>query len=251
MYKSAHFKPTQNQRSNINFQKITIVRKRNMYIVYMLRIYPCCHRSTTTACLSNAATTVIMPEPNQGAAREEMGHQVPVDRLEHSSLSTKWVVRSSEPSQQGAVVVNPEATAVTNSFPSKPVNFVMIFGPSKSGKSFFMNALARRDGIFGVSPAAMPCTSGVDLSKTVVSLQDFTGITTHVEPGYTPCVGFVDVEGLGDKNPSHHVKLAIPPMLVSKVLKRQLGWRLLQSLASCRRNTPFHSARTLYHALIT
>ncbi|CAN0319543.1 unnamed protein product, partial [Ectocarpus sp. 4 AP-2014] len=94
----------------------------------------------------------------------------------------------------------------------------MIFGPSKSGKSFFMNALARRDGIFGVSPAAVPCTSGVDLSKTVVSLQEFTGTTTQVESGYTPCIGFVDVEGLGDKKPSHHAKLAIPPMLVSKVI---------------------------------
>lgn len=80
-----------------------------------------------------------------------------------------------------------------------------------------MNALARRDGIFGVSPAAMPCTSGVDLSKTVVSLREFMGTTTRAESENTPCIGFVDVEGLGDKNPSHHVKLAIPPMLISKV----------------------------------
>lgn len=158
-----------------------------------------------------------MPENVDGATTEETEHRSQADRLEPSNLSTKWVIRSSEPSQKGAVVINPDATAVTDSFPSKPLNFVMIFGPTKSGKSFLMNALARRDGIFGVSPAAMPCTSGVDLSKTLVSLQEFTGATTYAG-WYTPSIGFVDVEGLGDKKPSHHVKLAIPPMLVSKVL---------------------------------
>lgn len=141
----------------------------------------------------------------------------PVDKPELSDLSIKWVVRSSESSDQGAVVVNPEATATTDSFPSKPINFVMIFGPARSGKSFLMNALARRDGVFGVSPAAVPCTSVVDLSKTVVSLQDFVGGVEDGELQDKPCIGFVDVEGLGDRDPSHHIKLAIPPMLVSKV----------------------------------
>ncbi|CAM9442057.1 unnamed protein product [Ectocarpus sp. 12 AP-2014] len=153
-----------------------------------------------------------------GATRDAIEAPAPVDGLESSRLSTKWVIKSSEPSQNGAVVVNPDAISVTDSFPPKPLNFIMIFGPSKSGKSFFMNALARRDGIFDVSPAAIPCTSGVDLSKTVVSLQGFTGTTTHVDSECTPCIGFVDVEGLGDRNPAHHVKLAIPPMLVSKVI---------------------------------
>lgn len=140
-----------------------------------------------------------------------------------SNLSTKWVVRSSEHSEQGAVVVNPEAITITDAFPSKPLNFVMIFGPARSGKSFFMNALARRDGIFRVSPAAVPCTNGVDLSTTVVSLHEFMGTTSGGESEDLPCIGFIDVEGLGDRNPHHHVKLAIPPMLVSKVLRDSQG----------------------------
>lgn len=140
-----------------------------------------------------------------------------MNELEPSSLSTKWVSTSSEPSEQGAVVVHPDSNTVIDSFPSRPLNFVTIFGPARSGKSFVMNALARRNGVFRVSPAAASCTSGVDLSKTVVSLEEFTGGAAKGKYEDMPHIGFVDVEGLGDKDPSHHVKLAIPPMLVSKV----------------------------------
>ncbi|CAM9680892.1 unnamed protein product, partial [Ectocarpus fasciculatus] len=116
------------------------------------------------------------------------------------------------------VVVHPDATVVTDSFPSGPMNFVTIFGPARSGKSFLLNALARRDDIFRVSPAAVPCTNGADLSNIVVSLPEFLGTTASGQPEGLPCIGFVDVEGLGDKDPSHHVKLAVPPMLISKVI---------------------------------
>lgn len=166
-----------------------------------------------------------MSECVEGPASERTTEPVQADGPECSNTSTKWVLRSSQESDKGAVVVNPDSITVTDDFPAGPLNFVMIFGPSKSGKSFFMNALARRDNIFGVSPAARPCTSGVDLSKTVISLQEFMGTTTSGESEDMPCVGFIDVEGLGDKDPSHHVKLAIPPMLVSKVLQ-QLGYHL-------------------------
>lgn len=140
-----------------------------------------------------------------------------------SDFSIKWVVRSTEPSEKGAVVVNPDSAVVSDGFPYRPVNFVMIFGPARSGKSFIMNALARKDGIFGVSPAVLPCTKGVDLSKTVASLHEFMGTTADGEPESMPYVGFVDVEGFGDRDPSHHARLAIPPMLISKVF---LGTRL-------------------------
>lgn len=165
-----------------------------------------------------------MAERFEGTGSGRMSDRAPANGPSLSNQSIKWVATSSEPSERGAVVVNADATTVTDSFPSKPLNFVMIFGPSKSGKSFFMNALARRDGIFRVSNAAAPCTNGVDLSKTVVSLREFMGTTRRHESSETmPYIGFVDVEGLGDRNPDHHVKLAIPPMLVSKVLEDNWG----------------------------
>lgn len=152
-----------------------------------------------------------------------------MDGLGRSDRSTKWISRSTDPSGQGAVVVNPASVVVTDSFAARPVNFVMIFGPARCGKSFLMNALARRDNNFGVSPAVEPCTSGVDLSKTVLSLEDFMGAAASGRAESMPCVGFVDVEGLGDKDPAHHVQLAIPPMLVSKVRETECI-----PLASCR-----------------
>ena len=166
-----------------------------------------------------------VPEGGEATAKEETARAGGRDR---SELSTTWVSQSSGTSGQSAVVVNPDSSVVTDAFPSGPVNFVTIFGPARSGKSFFMNALASRDGIFGVSPAAEPCTRGVDLSEIVLSLGEFTGtaIIGGGGPESTPCVGFVDVEGLGDRDPSHHVKLAIPPMLVSKVrdTARRTAW---------------------------
>lgn len=132
-------------------------------------------------------------------------------------MVTKWVSYSSEPSEQGTVIVNSESTVVIDSFPPSPVNLVTIFGAARSGKSFLMNALARRDGMFGVSKAVRPCTRGVDLSKTLVSLDEFTGTSTDDQSRRTPCIGFVDVEGLGDRESSNCMKLVVPPMMLSKV----------------------------------
>lgn len=186
----------------------------------------------------SALETFALPEtPVDDADTKRATEPTAVDGPDRSDRSTKWISRSTEPSGRGTVVVNPASAVITDSFPASPVNFVMIFGPARCGKSFLMNALARRDNIFEVSPAVVPCTSGVDLSKTVVSLDEFMGAASSGEADSMPCVGFVDVEGLGDKDPAHHVKLAIPPMLVSKVRKTECI-----PLASCWLfSTEYHS----------
>ena len=55
-----------------------------------------------------------------------------------------------------------------------PLNFIMICGPARKGKSFLMNMIARLgsagDGVFPVSGQNVACTNGVDIAPTVVPL---------------------------------------------------------------------------------
>lgn len=119
-------------------------------------------------------------------------------------------------------------SAVVEEFQPKPLNLVTIWGAARTGKSFFLNALTGVDNLFHVSSAATPCTSGADLSKTLLSVsdlekEDYTTSTASsaslqsTSSGETPLVGFVDMEGQGDKDSSYDVLLGTPLLLLSKV----------------------------------
>ncbi|CAM9165568.1 unnamed protein product, partial [Discosporangium mesarthrocarpum] len=87
---------------------------------------------------------------------------------------------------------------------TEPVNLVAIFGAARGGKSFLMNQLAGRDGIFKISNEKDPCTQGVDVSRAVVPLRDFAAIGGVGAPsrvsGNAVRVLFADVEGQGDRD---------------------------------------------------
>ncbi|CAN0402269.1 unnamed protein product [Pylaiella littoralis] len=127
--------------------------------------------------------------------------------------------------------VSPTAagSAVVEEFQPKPLNLVTIWGAARTGKSFFLNALTGVDNLFRVSRAVTPCTSGADLSRTLFSVsdlekEDYTTSTASsasiqsTSSGETPLVGFVDMEGQGDKDSSHDVLLATPLLLLSKIM---------------------------------
>lgn len=131
---------------------------------------------------------------------------------------------------KGGERVSPSAdgSAVMEGFPATPLNLVTIWGAARTGKSFFLNALARVDGLFHVSGAMEPCTSGADLSTVLRSVHDlakYDCATTTASGasssrssslGAPPLVGFVDVEGQGDRHSSYDVLLATPLLLLSK-----------------------------------
>lgn len=103
-------------------------------------------------------------------------------------------------------------------------------GAARTGKYFFLNTLARVDGLFCVSGAMEPCTPGADLSVellTVNDLEEGDYATSTIAPPAslnssssleTPLVGFVDVEGQGDRHSSYDALLATPLLLLSKVV---------------------------------
>lgn len=119
-------------------------------------------------------------------------------------------------------------SALVEEFPVKPLNLITIWGAARTGKSFFLNALARADGLFHVSGAMEPCTSGADLCRFVISGSDFARgdyAATATASGASvsrsssvesPMVGFVDVEGQGDRHSSYDILLVTPLLLLSK-----------------------------------
>jgi len=129
----------------------------------------------------------------------------------------KWVLADDE---AGPLRATEEAGRVLASVhPDQPLNVVTIVGAARKGKSFLMNALTRRDGMFRASAGTPPCTAGADLSPALMSLSDLKsgrGGTTGHSPS-DPTIAFVDMEGQGDKSTDHDVRLATPFLLVSKV----------------------------------
>lgn len=146
--------------------------------------------------------------------------------------SVKWLEVAAGPdlaadngNNQERISTCADGNAVVSNFPAKPLNLVTIWGAAKTGKSFFLNALAQTDGLFHVSGAMEPCTTGVDLSRTVTPLYSIKknttassalGSSSSSEP---PFVGFVDVEGQGDKHYSYDMLLTTPLLLLSKASK--------------------------------
>jgi hypothetical protein len=94
------------------------------------------------------------------------------------------------------------------------LSLIMIFGPARQGKSFFMNALMDDDE-FQVSSMSEPCTQGVHLSTRSPALQDFAA---DAEPEAPISLGFIDVEGSGDKTGHYDLVLATPILIASKVV---------------------------------
>lgn len=129
---------------------------------------------------------------------------------------------------EGVMVADEALTAFSDrllAHTNEPLNLVTIWGPARTGKSFFMNCLARADNLFRVSGEMEPCTIGADMSTTMLGLSEFAheqGALAHREADASestapPAIGFVDVEGQGDRDISYEVLLATPLLLISKV----------------------------------
>ena len=137
-----------------------------------------------------------------------------------SSTAVKWVQADRE---CGDLLVGHEARGALRVVPpGAPINVLTILGPARRGKSFLMNALNGSSGVFCVSPAAVPCTAGADLSPILLPLPVFargsggSAARTPPAPGQ-PAIAFVDMEGQGDKSTEHGVRLATTFLLISRV----------------------------------
>lgn len=137
------------------------------------------------------------------------------------STSVKWVKVQHE---AGPLETDEDALKILIGIRDRdPLNLLTIVGAARHGKSFLMNALTGSDNTFRVSPEAVACTAGADLSPILMPLSDFKRVgggsrtrsrrTASVEP----TVAFVDMEGQGDKCEEHDVRLAAPFLLLSKV----------------------------------
>lgn len=88
-------------------------------------------------------------------------------------MSTQRLVNGAvDGTRNTSVTLVPESDEIVNSFPAKPLNIITIWGAARTGKSFFMNALARKDDLFRVTGSMEPCAKGVDLSRTTCSVSN-------------------------------------------------------------------------------
>ncbi|CAN0316110.1 unnamed protein product [Ascophyllum nodosum] len=123
------------------------------------------------------------------------------------------------------VSVTPDALVTIGELPQVPLNLTTIWGRARTGKSYIMNLLARREkgDIFPVSGGFKACTVGADMSKATVGLESFSRCSyaagaEELGGGRTPDIGFVDVEGQGDRHQSQDILLATPLLILSKVV---------------------------------
>mmetsp|Transcript_46774 Transcript_46774/g.92036 ORF Transcript_46774/g.92036 Transcript_46774/m.92036 type:complete len:605 (+) Transcript_46774:76-1890(+) len=106
----------------------------------------------------------------------------------------------------------------------KNANLLFIFGNARSGKSFMMNCLTGTRGMFKVINSSVPCTRGVDISshiKTHSELADHVNSFSpeeKVEGVKDMQLGFVDVEGQGAEDGTYDTMLALPLLVMSKVV---------------------------------
>lgn len=168
----------------------------------------------TRRCLEQATT--LPPPPQQSPMRGP-------------SSAVKWVAAEHE---GGTLRARGEALAVLKEIdPSMPLNVVTVLGPARRGKSFLMNALTGESGVFTVSPAAVPCTSGADLSPILMPLPSFAqggrdNFDCSSSASALPTIAFVDMEGQGDKSSEHGVRLATTFLVISKVKNIKVRWIL-------------------------
>ena len=144
----------------------------------------------------------------------------PQTSMRGPSIAVKWVAADNE---GGILRASEEALRVLKDVrESKPLNVLTILGPARRGKSFLMNALTGRGGVFPVSPAAVPCTAGADLSPILMPFSTFErggrgSIARSSSVSAQPTIAFVDMEGQGDKSTEHGVRLATTFLVISKV----------------------------------
>ncbi|KAH8047970.1 palmitoyl-(protein) hydrolase [Aureococcus anophagefferens] len=149
-------------------------------------------------------------------------------------MSTSWLSMKKDDLR-----VNPKATKFLSSLGDQPLHLVSVFGAARQGKSFLMNALSGMDGVFKVSNALEPCTQGIDVSTSTLSLEKFRavggggapaaggGLLSWL-PGWGPAappeaasggddlVGFCDAEGQGDRDVRYDARLVCPALLASR-----------------------------------
>lgn len=70
--------------------------------------------------------------------------------------------------RSASVSVSPASDEVVRAFPTKSLNMIAIWGAARTGKSFFMNAIARKDDMFQVTGSMEPCTRGQQKQKKMV-----------------------------------------------------------------------------------
>lgn len=142
--------------------------------------------------------------------------------------SVKWVTAES-----GWLRVAEEARDVlANIDNGQPLGVVTVVGSARQGKSFLMNALTDSDTAFRVSPEVRPCTAGADLSPCLMPLSDFTSLgrndlrVPRVTSSSDSMIGFVDMEGQGDRSSERDVRLATPFLLISQASDGHLDFVL-------------------------
>ena len=134
----------------------------------------------------------------------------------------KWLtISTNKPSPE--LLVQDQATATLQALGVEKLSLVMVYGQARTGKSFLMNKLIGEPGFFTVRAGHVPTTVGVDLSP-FMPYSAFTGSTGSSSSSSSSSsstagdkVGFVDVEGQGDRGINYDVMLAAPLLLVSKV----------------------------------
>lgn len=105
----------------------------------------------------------------------------------------------------------------------KQANLLFVFGNARSGKSFLMNCLVGKPGVFKVINSSQPCTKGVDISSyfsTYNALSSSAVLPDAEMPtsAGNPLVGFVDVEGQGAEDNTYDTMLALPLLMTSKII---------------------------------
>jgi hypothetical protein len=117
------------------------------------------------------------------------------------------------------VIVESANDQVLGSVGNRPCNLVSIFGAARQGKSFLMNLLAGEEDMFRISNSRQPCTQGVDMCSHVMNLQSFAGRSTDQDLFKSEVrVGFVDAEGMGDRDVTYDARLITPVLLTSKCI---------------------------------
>ena len=115
--------------------------------------------------------------------------------------------------------VEPEVNSVLSNAGRSAVSLICVQGDLGVGKSYLMNTLAQQPGLFGVSAGSTSSTIGAWLSPALVSLSTFAGSRpADVPAAGGPLLGFVDMEGQGDRGLAYDIKLATPLLVVSHVV---------------------------------
>ena len=131
-----------------------------------------------------------------------------------TEAARKWLTMDKDQSSN-VLCVDESATASLRALGPVALSLIMVCGRARTGKSFLMNMLMEQPGFFTVRSGQDPTTVGADLSS-FKPYSDFAGSAGGCGVGGQ--VGFVDVEGQGDRGPKNDMMLAAPLLLVSKAV---------------------------------